>query len=238
MGKTALLRNITESHFRECETAFDAHAKWGCVLVAFAARDFAGGGEDKDDYAWVFDAVGATLSSEGVTFASSALLERFLESGTIGVAIDGLNEVERTRAVAAFTRRFEAAPMLVTSQQTGSERFNTWRLPPDIREFTSDLLRLYLTPGQAETVIQRLTATGLRDAIRSGYDVRLIVDLIRSDPEHGDLPADRMGLYAAVVEAAWPDVPEDVRREQQSQTAAAAWRMVSERKPNEDIRRL
>ena len=91
MGKTALFRNVTETHFREHETAFAAHAKWGCVLVAFAARDFAGSGEDKDDPAWVVDAVRATLSSEGVTFASSALLTRFLESGTLGVAIDGLN---------------------------------------------------------------------------------------------------------------------------------------------------
>jgi hypothetical protein len=43
------------------------------------------------------------------------LLTRFLESCTIGVAIDGLNEVDRTRAVAAFSRSFNEAPMLVTS---------------------------------------------------------------------------------------------------------------------------
>jgi hypothetical protein len=45
-------------------------------------------------------------------------------------------------------------------------------------------------------------------------------------------------LYAAVARAGWPDAPDDVRIEQQGQAAAAAWRMVSERKPNEDIRRL
>ena len=78
MGKTALFRNITESHFHEHDTAFGAYAKWGCVLVAFAARDFAGSGEDKDDPAWVVDAVRATLSSEQLTFASGALLNRFL----------------------------------------------------------------------------------------------------------------------------------------------------------------
>jgi hypothetical protein len=47
-----------------------------------------------------------------------------------------------------------------------------------------------------------------------------------------------MGLYAAVLKAGWPEVPEDLRREQQNLTAAAAWRMVSERKANEDMRRL
>jgi hypothetical protein len=47
-----------------------------------------------------------------------------------------------------------------------------------------------------------------------------------------------MGLYAAVIKAVWPDVLEDLRREQQNLIAAAAWQMVSERKPNEDMRRL
>jgi hypothetical protein len=188
--------------------------------------------------AWVVDAVRATLSSEGLTFASSALLARILASGTLGVAIDGLNEVDRTRAVAAFSRTFSEAPMLVTSQQPGSDRFTNWRLPADIRDFTFDLLRLYLGEDQAKAVMKRIAASGLIDAIRSGYDVRLVIDLARADPHHAKLPTDRLGLYAAVIEVGWPDVPEDVCREQQSLTAAAAWRMVSERKPNEDMRRL
>lgn len=41
-----------------------------------------------------------------------------------------------------------------------------------------------------------------------------------------------------MVSAGWPDAPEEMCKEQQGLTAAAAWRMVSERKPNEDMRRL
>jgi hypothetical protein len=238
MGKTSLFRDVTESHFREHKTAFAAYSKWGCVLVAFAARDFATSGEDKDDPAWVVDAVRATLSSEGLTFASQTLLSRFLESGTLAVAIDGLNEVDRTRAVEAFARAFSEAPMLITSQQPGNELFTTWRLPTDFRDFTADLLRLYLTAEQTEVVMRRITTSGLRDAIRSGYDVRLILDLVRLHGDPAELPTDRMGLYAAVIQAGWPNVSDEVRNEQQSLTAAAAWRMVSERKPNEDMRRL
>jgi hypothetical protein len=128
--------------------------------------------------------------------------------------------------------------MLVTSQLPGNDRFTTWRLPTDIRDFTSDLLRLHLTAEQAEVVMERIAASGLKDAIRSGYDVRLIIDLVRTDPYQAELPADLRGLYAAVIKAGWPDAPEEMRDEQQSRTAAAAWRMVSERKPNEDMRRL
>jgi hypothetical protein len=238
MGKTTLFRNITESHFRAHETAFAAYAKWGCIVVAFPARDFAGSGEDKDDPTWVIDAVRATLSSTGLTFSSDTLLSRFLESGTLGIAIDGLNEVDRTRAVAAFSRRFSGAPMLVTSQQIADDRFIRWRLPADIRAFTLELFKLYLPPDQAETLFQRINASGLKDAIRSGYDVRLIIDLARVNPARTPLPANRMGLYAAVIETGWPDGTEEARKEQQSSTMAAAWRMVSERKPNEDMRRL
>jgi hypothetical protein len=238
MGKTALFRHVTEAHFRDHNTAFAAFAKWGCVVVAFAARDFAGSGEDKDDPKWIVDAVRTTLSSRGVTFADEKLLSRFLESGSIGVAIDGLNEVNRALAVTAFTRSFDAAPMLVTSQQPGGERFTTWRLPADIRAFTAGLLQEYLGKATAAAVMTRISASGLKDAIRSGYDVRLIIDLARPDPDHAPLPADRMRLYEAVISAGWPDVTEETRREQLNRTAAAAWRMVSERKPNEDMRRL
>jgi hypothetical protein len=119
MGKTALFCHVTEAHFRDHDSAFAAFTRWGCLVIAFAARDFASG-EDKLDPSWVIDAVRATLSSLGVTFADDKLLRRFLESGTIGVAIDGLNEVGRTMAVTAFSQIFEAAPMLVTSQELGA----------------------------------------------------------------------------------------------------------------------
>jgi hypothetical protein len=193
--------------------------------------------------------VRATLSSQGVTFADEKLLSRFLESGSIGVAIDGLNEVNRGLAVASFIQRFAAAPMLVTSQQLGDQRyFITWRLPEDIRAYIDDLLREYLREDAA-TVITRISTSGLKKAIRSGYDVRLISDLARPNPLNAPLPKDRLGLYQAVIAAGWPGVsraafipgdifPEGEQREQLSRTSAAAWRMVSERKPNEDMRRL
>ena len=45
-------------------------------------------------------------------------------------------------------------------------------------------------------------------------------------------------LYEAVVAAGWPEVSAETRREQLNRTAAAAWRMVSERQPNDDMRRF
>jgi hypothetical protein len=238
MGKTSLFRHVVEAQFRAHETAFAAFADWGCIVVAFAARDFAASGEDKDDPAWVVDAVRATLSSRGLTFDNDTLLSRFLQSGVVAVAIDGLNEVDRNRAVSAFTRAYSDAPVLVTSQQIGNDRFENFRLPPDMRAFVLDLLLLYLPEGSAKAVFARIQESGLKDAIRSGYDVRLIIDLARSNAQNPELPKDRLGLYAAVIEAGWPDSLSEPRLEQQSRTAAAAWRMVSERRPSDDMRRI
>ena len=238
MGKTALFNHATSAHFRNKASSSEAFAAWGCIVVAFSARDFADGGEDKLDPDWVIKAVKGALAPTGLTFQDDKLLRRILESGTVAVAIDGLHEADRTKAVEAFVRAFDAVPMLVTSQEPGGQQFTNWRLPSDMRAFIHDLLRLHLNNADADAVMNRITASGLKEAIRSGYDVRLVIDIVRKDPNNAALPSDRVGLYAAVVSEAWPDQTADVMREQQMRTAAAAWKMVSERKPHEDIRRM
>lgn len=237
MGKTALFRHTVTAHFSNPVNSFDAFDSWGCIIAAFSARDFADGGEDKPDPVWVVDSVKATLSAEGVTFEDDNLLRRMLRTGTVAVAIDGLHEAGRTKAVEAFARAFDAAPMFVTSQEPGGDLFATWRLPFDISAFIDDLLEAYLGTDLAQHLIRRISTSGLRSQIRSGYDVRLLVDLVRRDASAATLPSDRLGLYEAVVNAAWPKsvgVPE----EEQLLTSAAAWNMLSNRKPYEDQRRL
>lgn len=238
MGKTALFRHVTAMHFRDHPSSFEAFRQWGCIVVAFSARDYADGGDDKLEPDWVVKGIKGTLAQAGLTFEDEKTLLKILQSGTIAVAIDGLHEADRSNAVNAFVRDFAVAPMFVTSQEPGETTFACWRLPDDMREFTRELLRLHLNEADTDTVMARISASGLKDAIRSGYDLRLIVDLVRRDPVHAPLPTDRAGLYRAVVDAAWPAGTLDEVAEQQLRTAAAAWTMVSERKPHEDIRRM
>lgn len=238
MGKSALFRHLTEEHFQESVTAYDAYRTWGCVFVAFSARDFALGGDDEIKPDWVIEAVRMTLSQRELTFEDDKLLRRLLRSGVIGVVIDGLHEAGRAKAVEAFASAFPAAPMLVTSQESGSLQFENYRLPPDMREFTYELLKVYLNQQDSDVVMERIVRSGLNESIRSGYDVRLIIDIVRSDPRDAPLPNSRMGLYEAVVKAGWPDGSADLVQQQLERTAAAAWRVVSERKPNEDKRRF
>jgi hypothetical protein len=239
MGKTALFEHVTSDHFRNHDTAFDAYAAWRCILIPFAARDYAVGGEDKAEPDWVLEAVKGTLSSYGLTWADDSLLKRMLRSGSLAVCIDGLHEAGRSHSVEAFAREFAQAPLFVTSQEPGVRAFTLWKLPNDMRAYTHALLRVLMQNEQAANIVKdRITSSGLQGAIRSGYDLRLVSVLARSDPENAPLPSDRIGLYEAVFQAAWPEATDEEKAEQQHQVASAAWRMVSERKPNEDKRRM
>jgi len=107
-----------------------------------------------------------------------------------------------------------------------------WRLPSTISEHVDGLLTLYLGQAQGEALAKQLRDTGLNEHLRSGYDVRLVIDLAEAHA-NADLPRDQIGLYRAAVAAAWPEGDDrlDLLR-------AAAWKLVSERGPNEDKRRL
>jgi hypothetical protein len=156
-----------------------------------------------------------------------------LSKGTLAIAIDGLNEVARSQAVSAFAAEFPAAPLFVTSQEPGEPPFEVWRLPGTIAEHVDGLLTLYLGEQQGGVLAMRLRDSGLMQHLRSGYDVRLIIDLAEADPEGTNLPHDRIGLYDAAVAAAWPEGDDRLDKLQ-----AAAWKLMSERGPNEDKRRL
>jgi hypothetical protein len=166
------------------------------------------------------------------------LLRAILQTGTLAIAIDGLNEVGRDRSVEAFSDTFENTSILVTSQDEGGGRFQTWHLPAGIGEYIEQLLCIYLGEQKGKTVSVRIEAAGLSAYLQSGYDVRLVVDLMRDDPENAPLPKDRLGLYGSIVDAAWPQGAQSQRRIQEAQLEAAAWKLISEKEPYEDKRRL
>jgi hypothetical protein len=114
-----------------------------------------------------------------------------------------------------------------------SRPFELWRLPSTISEHVDGLLALYLGEERGKILARRLRESGLIAHLRSGYDIRLVIDLAEADPEGAHLPRDRSGLYSAAVTAAWPEG--DTRLEQ---LEAAAWKLISERGPHEDKRRL
>jgi hypothetical protein len=235
MGKTAMFLHLQERHFSGTEaTSFAIFRRDRYVLVPIAARRFPEAPfDEKGGSAWLVACVLSLLSEGGLAFEDRNLLRAMLARGTLAIAMDGLNEVARDQAVLAFAAEFPAAPIFATSQEAQGPPFQVWHLPATIAEHVDGLLALYIGRQHGEVLAQRLRQSGLIQHLRSGYDVRLLVELARGDPKRVTLPTDRLGLYEAAVRAAWP--PGDNRLEL---LRAAAWKLMSERGPNEDKRRL
>jgi hypothetical protein len=235
MGKTAIFLHLLRTHFSGTETtSFTIFRRDGYILVPIEARRFPEASfDEKGASAWVVACVLSVLSERGLSFNYRSLLRAMLNKGTLAVAIDGLSEVARDPAVAAFAAEFPATPVFITSQEPSELPFEVWHLPRTIAEHISGLLTLYLGQQRGEGLAKRLRETGLAQHLRSGYDVRLVIELAEADADDDKLPNDRLGLYRAAVAAAWPEGDNRLELLQ-----AAAWKLISERGPNEDKRRL
>jgi hypothetical protein len=101
--------------------------------------------------------------------------------------------------------------MLVTSQAEpraeAAGLFEVWKLPPDIRAATGPLLGLYLGPERGAEVLRRIEGPRIAEDIRSGYDVRLVADLVAGGTDPSSLPATRVDLYDAMLGAAGDGYP-------------------------------
>jgi hypothetical protein len=236
MGKTAIFLHLRDIHFGGTEgNAFTIFRRDRYVLVPIEARRFpeAPFSEHKNASSWVVACVQSILSEGGLTFDDQSLLRAMLNKGTLAIAIDGINEVAREQAVYHFASEFEAAPLLITSQTSGELPFEVWRLPGSIYEHVYALLELYLGEKRAKELAIRLRNTGLLWHLRSGYDVRLIIELVESALEEPRLPEDRIGLYRTTVQVAAP-----IDEERLELLRAAAWKILSDREPNEEKRRM
>jgi hypothetical protein len=123
-----------------------------------------------------------------------------LKAGQIALALDGTNEADRDAAIVAFAQQLSEVRLLVTSQAAGGKDWEVWRLPEDVGALGDELLALWLGPEKGASLSRRIAAEGLSDTIVSGYDLRLVADLARADPEQTRLPANRIALYRAMLD--------------------------------------
>ena len=185
MGKTALVRALERRCFLAEPTLGAALRRFGRVPVVIAARDARELPVDKaDPGGWVVWAAGRVLARGRFEVRDLSLLRAFLRSGLLGVVLDGLNEVERDEEVQRFAETMPDMAILATSQRSPPEQGDkgpTWavlELPRDIGAFVDQLLALYLGAAGGRDVAAAISASGLWAAMHSGYDVRLVVDLL------------------------------------------------------------
>jgi hypothetical protein len=238
MGKTTLFRAVQHNHFAGKEiSSFSVFRRNRYVLVAVEARRLADAASgDNTAYAWVLGCIARTLNRHDMAIEGrngDLLLRGMLRRGTLSIAIDGLNEVARESAVRAFVDNFPHARVLITSQEEAEAPFESWELPATVAAHVDNLLNLYLGSQRGDAIGEQLRNTGLMDHLRSGYDVRLVADLAESGLA---LPDDRLGLYQKITHAA---VPTGVEGDELLRLVkAAAWRIMSNRGPHEDKRRI
>ena len=203
MGKSSVFAAWERAFYTSAATpTLAATVKhYGFVLVPLRLREYAGlaAPNAHRPESWLIEAVRRRFEQSGMPMQDPELVAAMLMTGHLALALDGINETDRDTAIDAFASQFPMVPMLVTSQARGGTEWETWQLPADIRGLASGLLGLWLGPTAGEALVHRLADQGLIDSIVSGYDLRLLADLAAKDPEHADLPTNRVALYRAML---------------------------------------
>ena len=207
MGKTQLINEIVAQYFcnRNLKSLAQAYARYGLVPIKVVLRNYADVPVPKDSpEEWLFDLAGRTLESKRLCIEDRALLKSILMSGYFVLVLDGANEVDDHGAIQQFAQRYPDIGLLVASQTDpsgGSKLFEEWMLPSDIRGATQPLLELFLGPQKGSATFDAIEESPVSYDIKSGYDVRLLADLVEAGMASDTLPSHRLGLYEAMLDS-------------------------------------
>jgi hypothetical protein len=99
---------------------------------------------------------------------------------------DACTTPSRRRRFGLFEQR--TWPVRAEEQLPGSTYFTNWHLPYTMYDEIEPLLCLFLGQTTGESIFGRIKVTPLLNHIRSGYDVRLIADLVVDQGKDVALP--------------------------------------------------
>jgi len=227
MGKTAMVAYAQSTFFADPErpTLRDAFARFRTVPIIVPLREYRhvalDPGHPED---WVPSVARMAVSAFGVPFEDSGLFRAMIKSGGFLLVLDGANEVEHDEEIELFARSAPMVRLLVTSQLRGSEYFTNLHLPRSIGDEIKPLLCLFLGQEEGEQIFARIERTPLLNAIQSGYDVRLIADLVEDQGPDVALPGDRLGLYQLILDAIQMPTGNKFPEENLCKAAWAMWR--------------
>jgi hypothetical protein len=222
MGKSALFYAWERDYFPADPAASlaESHKRFRFTLITIPVRYYADRSiPQQNPETWVLEAVQRRLEEFGLV-TKTPLVDAMLRSGDFALAFDGTNEADCEDALEAFGRQYPRTRIIATSQGRALPGWEVWRLPETIESLKSELLELWL-PGQGTALANRLAAPAIAGILVSGYDLRLIADIAKSDPLNAPLPANRVGLYKAILTRANGIYPFAL-----SQLAKLAWEMM------------
>lgn len=195
-GKTVLVQSLMREYFAE-PSLWRAWQKYRFIPIFVTVRAY-GNFAARADQPWVPEVSRAALDFIGVSFSDEKYYRRLLESGGFIVVLDGMNETPFDEDVRRYANTARRVGLMMTSQSSlGETSIPEYRLPRATREFTKQLLSVFLGERRGATMFAALTDALLHE-VRSGYDVRIIADLA----EKGlPMPYERLGLYQATLAA-------------------------------------
>ena len=203
MGKTALANDIQTSYFVNDSSLSEMYEKYGYIPIFITLRDYIDVAvPSRSPENWLIDIVARQMEHLQLGFKDQSLLRSVLKSGNIVLVLDGENEIDHKGAIFQFALRYPETGLVITSQVLPDQMnniFQIWRLPDVITDVVDDLLKLYLGKKNGTEVFSDIKNSMILKDIRSGYDVRLLVDLIDGGTGIIDLPSNRIGLYDAML---------------------------------------
>ncbi|HEX8127728.1 MAG TPA: hypothetical protein VF527_01275 [Pyrinomonadaceae bacterium] len=197
-GKTELLKNILKNYCSH-PTLKKAYQRYRFIPVMIPLREF-GNPADPGDATTMPNLAQAAFRGMGMWFKDTDFLEGLIDRKDFLIILDGLNEVNLDKQIIRFAATTREVKLLMTSQTAlpESKEVQTYRLSALTPDFAKALLGAFIEPADAVRVVEEMPE-GFWDDIKSGYDVRLIQNLIDAGRP---LPSNRLELYAAALDYA------------------------------------
>lgn len=197
-GKTELLKHVLKDYCSH-PTLREAYKRHGFIPIMIPLREF-GNPTDPGDHTTIPNLAQAALRGKGMWFSDSDFLEGLIDREDFLIILDGLNEVNIDKQIIRFAATTGDVKLLMTSQTAlpESKEVQTYHLSTFTPDFAKALLAAFIQPDQAARVDEE-TPEGFWNDIKSGYDVRLIQNLINAGHR---VPSNRLELYAATTDYA------------------------------------
>jgi hypothetical protein len=224
MGKSTAFAAWHGAFFAECPSLLQATRRFGFALLPIPAHLIAPGRPDNISERLIFELADAAL--HGGAARDPALVRDMVRKGRLALAFDTPDPTTRA-ALAAFARKHPAARVIVTSDNSAPEGFESWQLPPaPTAETVERLLQLWLGAYSGTRLTSQLEVEDVLPQLPTCYDLRILADLVTDDPKQV-IPSERISIYRALLARAGAKDPalKDLR-----QLQSLAWAMTVEQR--------
>lgn len=151
---------------------------------------------------WVVEVISRRFMQFGLPLGDVSLLTAMLRAGHIAIGLDGTNEADCKEAINSFERLFPQVKIIATSQSAVPENWSSWTLPKTIAKQRAELLTIWFRNSETGKALDKRLTSESNVEIVSGYDLRLLFELMESDPYGTPIPEGRIGLYYAILSRA------------------------------------